>query len=240
MKVLDIEQNTEEWEEFRKGKSGGSAFGKMFKVNDKKHTIPEDALGDRFFVMLAEKVARPMTPNDYADRVTDGTQVSWAVRGHILEPDAAAMFAEVTGKKLSDGKVWVSDYSDESYVSPDRSIISDDGKIREAVEIKCLSSPVVLEVWWKRRKKEDGTSDFWMLPDNAYRAQVVKYFLVNEDLEKVYWVLYTDLIPQLPIQILEIDRKDVDFVLKDAQGVDMHYLNELKKAEKELDKMLMV
>ena len=177
MKILDINQNSEEWLEYRKGKSGGSAFGKIYKVNGRTN----DGIKDQFFTMLAERVARPMTPNDYMDRVPEGVSFSWAVRGHILEPEAAKAFELKTGKVLDDGKVWASDSDLNSYISPDRVIVSPDGKIREAVEIKCLSSEKVLKVWWDKMHNEYDT-DMWCIPSNEYQAQVLKYFMVNDDL----------------------------------------------------------
>lgn len=232
MRILDIDQNTEDWEEFRRGKSGGSAFGKLYKINGKKNLCCRDELKDQFFVMLAERVSRPMTPNDYADDIPEGVAFSWAVRGHILEPKAAWAFAKKYDKTLSEGKVWVSDDTYDSYISPDRSIVSKDGKIREAVEIKCLSSEKVLKVWWDKQYK----TPFEAIPSNEYQAQVIKYFLVNKDLEKLYWVLYTDLIPGLELQVLEINREDVAEYLKEAEDTEQLYLDYLKEAEKMLDK----
>lgn len=232
MKILDLDQNSEEWLEFRKGKSGGSAFGKMYKVNGNTN----HQLKDQFFTMLAERVARPMTPNDYYDRVPEGVPFSWAVRGHILEPDAAKAFAVRYNKALSDGKVWADENDYSSYVSPDRVIISPDGKIREAVEIKCLSSEKVLKIWWDKKNQRSGDSDFWIIPTNEYRAQALKYFMINEDLEKLYWVIYTDLIPQLELQVLEIGRQEVIDLIEDAKQVEKEYLIALKAAENMLDK----
>lgn len=231
MIIIDLEQNSEEWVEYRKGKSGGSAFGKMYKVNGRTNS----ELRDQFFTMLAERVARPMTPNDYADRVPDDVTFSWAVRGHILEPDAAKAFELETGLKLDAGNVWASDYTYNSYVSPDRVVTSDDGKIREAVEIKCLSSEKVLKVWWDKKHLEADKSDFWAIPSNEYKAQVLKYFMVNDDLETLYWVVYTDLIPKLELQILKIKRADVANWIEDAKKVEKHYLEELDEAEKMLE-----
>lgn len=232
MKIIDIDQNSEEWLEYRKGKSGGSAFGKMYKVNGRTN----DGIKDQFFTMLAERVARPMTPNDYMDRVPEGVSFSWAVRGHILEPEAAKAFELKTGKVLDDGKVWASDSDLNSYISPDRVIVSPDGKIREAVEIKCLSSEKVLKVWWDKMHNEYDT-DMWCIPSNEYQAQVLKYFMVNDDLETLYWVLYTDLIPKLELQILEIKRIDIMNWIEDARMVEKRYLDTLNEAEKLIENL---
>lgn len=230
MKILDLDQNSEEWLEFRKGKSGGSAFGKMYKVSGRDN----HKLGDQFFNILAERVARPMTPNDYMDRVPAGVPFSWAVRGHILEPEAAKAFELKSGKVLEDGRVWTRDNDFNSYVSPDRVIVSSDGKIREAVEIKCLSSEKVLKIWWEKKNKREDC-DFWYIPTNEYKAQALKYFIVNDDLETLYWIVYTDLIPQLELQVLVIKRKDVESLIEDAKKVEAEYLLALKAAENMLE-----
>lgn len=230
MRVLEIDQNTEEWEEFRKGKSGGSAFYKIFKAGGRSN----GSINDQFFKMLAERVARPMTPNDYMDRVPDGVPFSWAVRGHILEEDAAKLFAERYHKNLKPGYVWMSGYDENSYVSPDRAIVNTQGNIREAVEIKCLSSEKVLKIWYERMNMEPEECDFDILP-SEYQSQVLKYFMVNEGLKKLYWVLYTDLIPGLELQVLEINKEDVRPFLDQAVAVEKSWLEELKKCEKMLE-----
>lgn len=232
MKVLKIDQNTDEWLEFRKGKSGGSAFGKLFRVNGRGN----GEMRDHLFMMLAERVAKPMSPNDYMGRVPAGTPFSWAVRGHVLEEDAARKFSEVYGKDLSDGYVWVSDDDDASYVSPDRVAMSDDGVIREAVEIKCLSSDRVLKVWYEKCVEEKP--DFDIIPTNEYKAQALKYFIVNEDLEKLYWVVYTDLIPSVEMVTLEITRSDVADLVDEAKAIEKGYLDELENLENILTKSL--
>lgn len=230
MRIVDLDQNSEEWLEYRKGKSGGSAFGKIYKIGGRTN----DSLKDQFFVMLAERVARPMTPNDYMDRVPEGVPFSWAVRGHILEPEAAKAFSVKYNKILEDGKVWASDDSYDSYVSPDRVIASDNGKIEEAVEIKCLSSEKVLKVWWDKLHLGEGKSDLDAIPSNEYKAQAIKYFMINGDLKKLYWVVYTDLIPKLELQVLEIKRPDIEAYIEEAKAVEANYLATLEKAEKML------
>lgn len=132
----------------------------------------------------------------------------------------------------------MSDYSDSSYVSPDRVIVSLDGKIREAVEIKCLSSEKVLKIWWDTIHLENGESQFNAIPNNLYKAQVLKYFIVNKDLEKLYWVVYTDLIPNLELQVLEVNRTDIEKYIDDAELVEKTYIAMLEKAEELLQKNL--
>lgn len=249
MKVWEIEQNTEEWLEWRKGKSGGSEIkdlwvsglplkSDMIKAlgggEDIKKLSAEELgkkltpnmmaelkLGRKpkkhYYEMLAERVARPLTPNDYIDRL-NGKPFSMMERGHILEPEIAARFEQVTGLTL-DAKsvVWESDYSPYAYISPDRTITSEDGKVRTAVEIKALDSPKVLEIW--------KTGD---IPEE-YIPQIVKYFTVNDDLEVLYWVVGTDLIPGLEIQIFRIPRSDVEDKIEELKAFEIGVLSMLEK-----------
>lgn len=249
MKVWEIEQNTEEWLEWRKGKSGGSEIkdlwvsglplkSEMIKAlgggEDIKKLSAEE-LGKKltpnmmaelklerkpkkhYYELLAERVARPLTPNDYIDRL-NGKPFSMMERGHILEPEIAARFEQVTGLTL-DAKsvVWESDYSPYAYISPDRTITSEDGKVRTAVEIKALDSPKVLEIW--------KTGD---IPEE-YIPQIVKYFTVNDDLEVLYWVVGTDLIPGLEIQIFRIPRSDVEDKIEELKAFEIGVLSMLEK-----------
>ena len=249
MKVWEIEQNTEEWLEWRKGKSGGSEIkdlwvsglplksdmikalgggedikklsaeelGKKLTPNMMAELKLERKPKKHYYELLAERVARPLTPNDYIDRL-NGKPFSMMERGHILEPEIAARFEQVTGLTL-DAKsvVWESDYSPYAYISPDRTITSEDGKVRTAVEIKALDSPKVLEIW--------KTGD---VPEE-YIPQIVKYFTVNDDLEVLYWVVGTDLIPGLEIQIFRIPRSDVEDKIEELKAFEIGVLSMLEK-----------
>lgn len=151
---------------------------------------------DEFYRLIAERVARPITPNDYEDRL-NGQKFSMMARGHILEPEAIALFEEKTGKKTDKGcVVWQRDDNPNSILSPDAPITTN-GKATEAVEVKCPDSHVMIRAWHEKAYPEE------------YEEQALKYFVNNDDLETLYLTLYTDVIPALPILIFEIRRKDV-------------------------------
>nr|DAP29421.1 MAG TPA: Exonuclease [Caudoviricetes sp.] len=259
MKVLKIEQNSDEWLEFRKGKSGGSELkdlwgaamplksvilDKLIKTSrpipDSKHqTVPElaalltpEELAElklkgnpkkRYYEMLAERVARPLTPNDYADQL-NGEKFTMMARGHILEPVIAKAFAKKYKKKLdADSVVWVDDDNPNSYISPDRTITGKDGKVREAIEIKALDSANVLEIW--------KTNEI----PNEYMPQIVKYFMINEDLETLYWVVGTDLIPGLELQVFPVKRADVEDQIREIKAFELCILAMADEDVKKLD-----
>ena len=251
MKVIKIQQNSEEWLEFRKGKSGGSEFKDLWipglplkaKIIEKleqenplspadKRCTAEELAGmlepqelaelklesdpkRHFYEIVADRVARPVTPNDYEDRL-NGEQFTMMARGHILEPEAIDAFEEKTGKKVdNESVVWVSDYDPNAYVSPDGAITDKDGKVREAVEVKCLSSAEVIKCFDENRYPKE------------YDAQVLKYFMVNEDLETLHFIVYTDLIPGLELQIFDINRKDVEDKLTEAKAFEVASLKRI-------------
>ena len=254
MKIRKFEKNSEEWFEYRKGKSGGSAFGKLYTTGlplkskiiekleedgplspaDKKLTVQElaDMLTarelaelkleakpkDEYYKLIAEKTARDITPNDYADKL-NGQPFSMMARGHILEPEAIKAFNEKTGKKANDEcVVWERDDNPNIYISPDATIGT-----TEAVEVKCLES-------WKDIKSYLNNE----IPDE-FMAQVLKYFVVNEKLKKVYLLMYTDVIPGLELQIFEFNRKDFADKVEEAKIFEDEIM---KRVERDAEKIL--
>lgn len=196
------------------------------KIDELLEAMPSEKFGkmkseqgklDGFYQLLADKVARPLTENDYTDRL-NGQTFSYMARGHILEAEALEKFKEHTGKKTTGEKnVWVSDENSDIYVSPDDSIKEGD-KYVEAIEVKCPSSHVFLRAWHENRYPKE------------YEEQVRQYFIVNQDLKKLYFVLYTDLIPALPLQIFEVTREQV------ADDLDK-YLSFEKSILKQIDEL---
>lgn len=263
MKVRHIEQNTEEWLEYRKGKSGGSEFkdlwiaglprkeaiiakleedGQELTSADKKERVtvlaamlePEELAElkleaepkKRYYEMLAEKYARPITPNDYADRL-NGHTFSMMARGHILEPEAVAKFCEVTGKTVDeDSVVWESDDCPFIYISPDAAITSEDGKVREAVEVKCLDSAETIKAFLIGRYPKE------------YDPQIIKYFVVNEDLEVLHFILYTDVIPGLELQIFDIKREEIADLIEDARTFEIGIMQMFERDAAKLEEIL--
>ena len=259
MKVIKLQQNSDEWLEFRKGKSGGSEFKNLWipglplkakiierlerenplSPEDKRCTVQELAgmlepseLAElkleaepkkHFYEIVADRVARPVTPNDYEDRL-NGEPFTMMARGHILEPEAIAAFEEKTGKKVDeDSVVWVSDYDENAYVSPDGAITDKDGKVREACEVKCLSSAEVIKCF-----------DEHCYP-KEYEPQVLKYFMVNEDLETLHFIIFTDLIPGLELQVFDINRNDVEERLTEARAFEKASLKRIDELASKIE-----
>jgi len=231
MKILDIEQRSQEWLDFHEGRISGSSakdyssvryipkaelvefaeskgydFPKNLTMDNIKAMLTEDELNelyanvqinDSIYKLIAQRIAKPINPNDYADRL-NGATYSAMLRGQILEDEARELISEKLGKRIIPGRVWQSEENEYMICSPDGEIVDDTGKVSEAVEIKCLDSWKVVKAYYEKR------------PPLEYEAQIIQYFLVNENLQKLYFCIYSDVFtnPDLGLQIFELKRED--------------------------------
>lgn len=232
MKILDLEQRSQEWLDFHEGRISGSSakdyssvryipkaelvefaeskgyeFPKNLTMDNIRAMLTEDELNelyanvqinDSIYKLIAQRIAKPINPNDYADRIPEGATYSAMLRGQILEEEARDLISEKLGKKIIPGRVWQSEENEYMICSPDGEIVDDTGKVSEAVEIKCLDSWKVVKAYYEKR------------PPLEYEAQIIQYFLVNENLQKLYFCIYSDVFtnPELGLQIFELKRED--------------------------------
>lgn len=246
-----MQQNSPEWYEFRLDKIGGSSStyltpssplksdiisalemkGIDFYPSDSRENLakllPVDKMvqlmldkdhKDEFYKLLAHRVSRPITPNDYVDKL-DGRPFTMMRRGHILEPEAIEAASKELGVEFVGGdSVWVSDMHPSLYVSPDAH--NKDNTV--AVEVKCLDTYKHLRAWHEKEYPKQ------------YTKQAIKYFGVNEKLEILYFVLYTDVVPSCPILIFEIKREDVEEEIQVLMTYEASVVGELDKLALEL------
>ena len=232
MKILDLEQRTQEWLDFHEGRISGSSakdyssvryipkaelvefaeskgyeFPKNLTMDNIKAMLTEDELNelyanvqinDSIYKLIAQRIAKPINPNDYADKIPEGATYSAMLRGQILEEEARELISEKLGKQIIPGRVWQSEENEYMICSPDGEIVDDTGKVSEAVEIKCLDSWKVVKAYYEKH------------PPLDYEAQIIQYFLVNENLQKLYFCIYSDVFtnPDLGLQIFELKRED--------------------------------
>lgn len=241
MKIIKIQQNSEDWLEYRKGKSGGSEFKNLYitglplisamkakldelqieykktaKAGELASLLTPEAIVElkltaepkkHYYELIADRVARPITPNDYAGQL-NGQPFSMMARGHILEPEALALFNETYRTNFQGGDVvWEREDNPNIYISPD-GYLEKDGKITEAIEIKCLDNAETIKAYLTNSYPKD------------YEPQIIKYFVVNEDLEKLHFVMYTDTIPGLELQVFEITRKQIAPRIAEAKAFE--------------------
>ena len=230
MKILDLEQRSQEWLDFHEGRISGSSakdyssvryipktelvefaeskgyeFPKNLTMDNIKAMLTEDELNelyanvqinDSIYKLIAQRIAKPINPNDYT--LPEGATYSAMLRGQILEEEARKLISEKLGKQIIPGRVWQSEENEYMICSPDGEIVDDTGKVSEAVEIKCLDSWKVVKAYYEKR------------PPLEYEAQIIQYFLVNENLQKLYFCIYSDVFtnPDLGLQIFELKRED--------------------------------
>ena len=230
MKILDLEQRSQEWLDFHEGRISGSSakdyssvryipktelvefaeskgyeFPKNLTMDNIRAMMTEDELNelyanvqinDSIYKLIAQRIAKPINPNDYT--LPEGATYSAMLRGQILEEEARDLISEKLGKKIIPGRVWQSEENEYMICSPDGEIVDDSGKVSEAVEIKCLDSWKVVKAYYEKH------------PPLDYEAQIIQYFLVNENLQKLYFCIYSDVFtnPDLGLQIFELKRED--------------------------------
>lgn len=200
MKILSLNQNSEEWLEFRKGKIGGSNSKTMKPLSRGTDRTPQGV-----WTMLAERVA----DNAGGEAPID--------RGRRLEAVAIANLVEKYNLKLkAESCVWVSDTNDNIYVSPDG--CEDSDTPTWAAEAKCLSSANHLKFIYKDlvARVKDDYKGIDSVPNEGttwFRDQVIHYFVVNEHLQTLYFVLYDDRIsPDLgdyQMHVITVTRQEV-------------------------------
>jgi putative phage-type endonuclease len=114
-------------------------------------------------------------------------------RGTELEAKAIKEFEEHEGKAVcTDLVIWTRDDNESIAISPD-GYIGD----TEAVECKCLASARHLEAYFEQKIPKE------------YELQVLQYFIVNEKLELLHFVMYDPRIPQKPYFKITVERATV-------------------------------
>lgn len=155
-----------------------------------------------YYELIAERIALPATEENAMDR------------GHRLEEEAIIRFTEETGKKVNTELVmWMRDDNDMIAISPDGYI----GK-KEAVEVKCLSSARHIEAILTKE-----------IP-NEYQEQVLQYFIVNDDLETLYFVFYD---PRMPKDFfyITVTREEVQKKVDEYLELEKQVLQEISEIE---------
>lgn len=139
-------------------------------------------------------------------------------RGTRLEEEAVMRFEKETGKVVDKSLViWSRDDNESIAISPDGFV----GK-KEAVEAKCLSSARHIEAWLTQK-----------LP-SEYEDQALQYFIVNDQLETLYFVFYDPRIPVKEYFTLEIQRKGSEEKIKEYLEYQNRILDEVNKIVTEL------
>jgi len=159
-----------------------------------------------FYEIIAEKVAIPASGENVMDR------------GHRLETDAIAIFEEKTGKKVNtDLVIWAREDNTDIAISPDGYIAGE--KITEACEVKCLNSASHIEAYLNQE-----------IP-SEYEYQKIQYFVVNNELEILYFIFYD---PRMPKDFfyLTVTRESIKNEINECLEVEIKTLREISEIEK--------
>lgn len=165
MQVLKFE-STEQWLAEREARITGSKANKLYSKKDGKTRL------EGFYETAAAR---------FIIKSADGSPMQM---GHTNEPIALELFTQKTGIVLNHDKVmWVADNNPYIAVSPDGQGEEVDGKITVAGECKSLSPAKHLRAFVEKK-----------IPDD-YDEQIDQYFIVNEHLETLYFIMYQPMLP---------------------------------------------
>jgi hypothetical protein len=226
MRVIQIEQNSDEWVQHRIGRITGTKVKGIRPLSrDKTKRY------NGFWKVVAEKAAIA------ADGEPDSE------RGHRLESVALDMMGKRIGLPFdADPGVWVSDIDDDIMVSPDGAQpTSKTEKPTYAAEIKALKSAYHLKYLYEdyKARQEPTYNPFDGIPHDAhhnYQDQVLQYFVVNEALQDLYFGLFDDRqeLDNLVLWIIHIKRSDVERLIEENLEMELGALVEINSMLAEL------
>lgn len=207
MKVLTIEQGSDDWKQLREGRLTGTKIGKVFaksRNSEELFDTSKHLLG--FYEIVAE-------------RLTDSDDLSSGVeRGHELEQEALEHAREELGIDFVAGNVWELDK--DHIESPDG--YTED--LKTAIEIKCLSSANHIKAIYEDQCPTE------------YMAEYLNYFLVNNKLKTLFVYLYDArfINPNLRTHFWMIGRKDVEKQLERMEEIKKTALRDIENAVEQL------
>jgi putative phage-type endonuclease len=152
-----------------------------------------------------------------ADRLaTPATDENPMTRGARLEEEARATFEEKTGLVVEEIGFCTREDNENIAVSPD-GLIKENGKYTQAVEIKCLSSAKHLRGYVEKEVPKE------------YEFQVIQNFIVNDDLERLFFVFYDPRVTSLPFHYLTVTREDLGDKIKEFREYQENVLQEVEE-----------
>jgi putative phage-type endonuclease len=139
-------------------------------------------------------------------------------RGHRLEEEAIKILGEKIGKEIEySQEMWVRDDNENIAVSPD-GVIGED----EAVEVKCLKTARHIEALLTNKIPKE------------YHEQVLQYFVVNDNLKKLYFVFYD---PRMTVKshfFFEVNHEEIKEEVAEMLEFEKKTIEEINKTILEL------
>ena len=253
MKILDLEQRSQEWLDFHEGRISGSSAKDYSSVRyipktelvefaeSKGYEFPKNLTMDNIKEMLTEDELNELYANV---QINDSIYKLIAQRiakpinpNDYTLPEGATYSAMLRGQILEEeARELISEKLGKKII-PGRvwqseeneyMICSPDGEFEdetEAVEIKCLDSWKVVKAYYEKH------------PPSEYKPQILQYFVVNDKLKKLYFCIYSDVFsnPDLGLQIFELNREDYKEEIEIVKRVENATL---ELVEKEVQKLM--
>lgn len=160
-----------------------------------------------YYEMIAERIAQPADDENPMER------------GTRLEDEAIQMFKDKTGLEVDTSLViWQRDDNANIAISPDGFIDEEN-----AVEVKCLSSAKHIEAYLTKQIPSD------------YEYQVLQYFIVNDNLQKLYFVMYDPRMPEhLQLHYFEVERETLQ---DDIETYKQYQIEKLAKIDEIINEL---
>ncbi len=159
-----------------------------------------------FYQLIADRLGIPADDESPMDR------------GNRLEKEALTIFTKETKKKVDDSlQMWVREDNDSIAYSPD-GVISK----KEACEIKCLGSARHIEALITQE-----------VPDE-FEFQKLQAFIVNDNLETLYFCFYDPRLLAKPFFYLTIQRSEVQEKVNEYLEYQKNVIEEVNRIVNEL------
>jgi len=186
----------------------GKITGTTLKQIMKNNSTRQEAI----YEIIAERLTSGLSAETDHENAMD--------RGNRLEPDAIAFFELQYGVQVERVGFCEDDTNPLIANSPD-GLIGD----TEAIEVKCPGGKNYVKMWLTNK-----------VPDEYY-WQVLQYFIVNEKLEKLYFVGYHPDIEVHPMHVIEVYRGDLEKMIIDARESQEAFLSEVASILKTIVKL---
>lgn len=205
--IKDIEQGTKEWHDLRRCRITSTKLEEVMGT-------PAARLA-----LIAELIAEEGTEQSKIIRPTPEME-----RGTAEEIFAIKRFEEKYGKKVEKVTMCISSEFDWLAVSPDALIPDENGKYTQSVEAKNPDSKTVIFYRMLRKnpqiKVPASKIPFIGIPAD-YKWQVVADFLVNDELEKLYFLIHDARFIEdtAKLDVIEINREnpELQVAMKEAR-----------------------
>lgn len=160
-----------------------------------------------YYELIAEKLT-----------IDDGIDLDPMNRGTYFEEEAIERFKEATKLEVDTSlQLWVRDDNDNIALSPD-GVIGE----KEAVEVKCLGSARHIEAYLTQE-----------IP-KMYMDQAIQYFVVNDNLQKLYFVFFDPRLIAKEFFWIELKRDDVQVDVEDYLAYERTTMKEVESIVAEL------